>query len=202
MLNAMTLKFIFVAACFVIAALSYFRCCNKKDWAWLTAGLLFTVGADYFLVLHNNHLPGVAVFCFAHVCYILRGLQDTKGGQKVVLLAVPFLVLTVALAFINGALLALSGVYGGLFVANLVVNIRFFRQKGAPQTLPRLNKGLALVGLFLFALCDINVLLFNLPQELGLPVTFPFAFGLIWVFYLPSQMLLAVSGVRFNAKNK
>ena len=195
MFNIMTLKFIYVAMCFFIAGLSYFRCCNKKDWAWLTAGLLFTVGADYFLVLHNNHLPGVAVFCFVHVCYILRGLNGTRR-QQVVLFAVPFLTLSIFIAFVNGALPVLAGIYAGLFLANIIVNIRFFKgQKNAPQALPKLNKGLVLAGLILFALCDINVLLFNLPTQLGVDISFPFAFSLIWVFYLPSQLLLAVSAV-------
>ena len=200
----MSIKFAFVAACFVIAALSYFRRCNTKNWAWLTAGLLFTVTADYFLVLHNNHLPGVAVFCFAHVCYIFRGLGDTKRGQRLGLFVLPFVALAVLAAFVSGALLVLTAIYAGLFMVNIAVNIRFFRQKDAPvattpQALPKLNKALTLAGLVLFALCDVNVMLFNLPRELGIGVTFPFAFTLIWVFYLPSQLLLAVSGIMFSS---
>ena len=199
MLDIMTFKFIFIIACFAFAALSYFFCHSKKDWAWLTAGLLFTVGADYFLVIHNNHLPGIAVFCFAHVCYILRALHSAKHGQKVAFISVPILVVAVYLTFINEALFVLSGIYAGLFLTNIAVNIWHFKQKNT--LLPRFNKILVLAGLILFALCDVNVLLFNLPRQLGTPVIFPLAFQFIWVFYLPSQLLLAVSGTAFpNAK--
>ena len=196
MLDIMTLKFIFIVACFAVAALSYFFCHSKKDWAWLTAGLLFTVGADYFLVIHNSHLPGVAVFCFAHVCYILRALNAAKRRLKIALVCVPFLIVIVYFVFINEALFVLSGIYAALFMANIAVNTWFFKQKNA--LLPKFNRMLVLAGLILFALCDINVLLFNLPRQLDMPVIFPFAFQLIWVFYLPSQLLLAVSAIKFH----
>jgi len=188
MLNVMILKFIFIVACFVIAVTSYFFCQSKKDWAWLTAGLLFTVGADYFLVIQNHHLMGVAVFCFAHVCYILRGLNSEKHKQKVALIVAPFLIVAIVIVFANGAIFVLAGIYAALFLMNIAVNIKFCK----------INKPIVLTGLILFALCDMNVLLFNSPHQLDIPVIFPFAFQLIWVFYLPSQLLLAVSGVRFR----
>ncbi|MCL2286211.1 MAG: lysoplasmalogenase family protein [Firmicutes bacterium] len=191
----MTPKFIFIVACFAIAVLSYFLRNSNKDWAWLTAGLMFTVGADYFLVIHNNHLPGVAVFCFAHVSYILRGLGASKRASKAALLSVPFLALFVFLAFINDALLVLAGIYTVLFLINIAVNTWHFTQKNTP--LPKSNKTLVLAGLILFALCDINVALFNMPRQFGTPVIFPWAFHMIWIFYLPSQLLLAVSGIAF-----
>jgi len=186
----MMLKFIFIVACFVIAATSYFFCQSKKDWAWLIAGLLFTVGADYFLVIQNHHLMGVAVFCFAHVCYILRGLNSEKHKQKMALVVAPFLTMAIVIAFANGAIFVLAGIYATLFSLNIAVNLKFCK----------INKPIVLTGLILFALCDVNVLLFNSPHQLGIPVVFPFAFQLIWVFYLPSQLLLAVSGVRFRRR--
>jgi len=184
----MAFKFVFIFACFVLAALSYFFCRSKKDWAWLTVGLLFTVGADYFLVIHDNHLPGVAVFSFAHMCYILRALNFAEHRQKVALIALPFVAFFVYLSFINNALLVLTGIYAGLFLINITVNIKYCK----------INKPLVLCGLILFALCDVNVLLLNLPRQFGMPVIFPWAFYLIWIFYLPSQLLLAVSCVDFK----
>jgi len=192
MLNIMTIKFIFIVTCFTIAILSYFICCSKKDWGWLTAGLLFTVGADYFLVIHNLHLPGVAVFCFAHICYILRVADISKRAKKLVM-AIAFV--WVLLLFVNNALFMLAGTYAVLFAVNIAFNVRYFRQKNT--LLPKFNKVLVLAGLILFVLCDINVALFNLPRQFDMPDIFPQAFYLIWVFYLPSQLLLAVSGIAF-----
>ena len=180
----MPLKFAFIVGCLAIAGVSYFFCKSKKDWAWLCAGLLFTVGADYFLVLQNRHLPGVAVFCFAHVCYILRAMQPRSKVKAT--LAVAVLAAVILFTFINGSLLFLTGIYAGLFVTNIALNIKFCK----------INKPLVLTGLVLFMLCDINVALFNLPQHLNFPI-FPWVFTLIWVFYLPSQLLLSVSAVAF-----
>ena len=184
----MTLKFAFVAGCLVLAGLTYFRCHCRRDWAWLVVGLGFTVGADYFLVLHNEHLAGVAVFCFVHVCYILRRIGDSVKKAVAAFAVVGVLV---AVAFFNGSVIMLGAVYASLFVANIVINLK--------TRLPKLNWALTLAGLVLFALCDINVLLFNLPRYFDVAhgisnVVFP----LIWVFYLPSQLLLAISALDFK----
>lgn len=194
MLNNMIIKFIFIVICFIIAALSYYKCNSKKDWTLLTAGLLFTVGADYFLIIQNMHMPGVAVFCFAHICYILRVANISKGVKRALVIAVS---VWIFLLFVNNALLALAGTYAVLFMVNIAVNIHYFRQENT--LLPKLNKTLLLAGLILFALCDVNVALFNLPRQFEglLPDVFPQAFYLIWVFYLPSQLLLAISGIAF-----
>jgi len=178
----MPLKFAFVVGCFVLAGASYFFCKQKRDWAWLTLGLAFTVGADYFLVINNRHLPGVAVFCFAHMCYILRATGATQ--KKVLIFAA--IAVGIFVAFINGWLIALSGIYAALFITNIVLNFKF----------QKINRLLVLTGLILFALCDINVALFNLPRHFDINFTFPWAFTLVWVFYLPSQVLLAVSAMR------
>ena len=185
----MPFKFVFIVGCFAIAGVTYFFCKSKKDWAWLTLGLSFTVGADYFLVVRNSHLPGVAVFCFTHVCYILRVLQPRNRAKT--MLAVLILVAAIFFAFNHGSLIFLTGIYASLFITNIVLNIKFCK----------INKPLVIAGLVLFALCDINVTLFNLPRQFSIPFTFTWAFTLIWVFYLPSQLLLSVSAIAFpNAK--
>ena len=192
----MPLKFAFVVGCFAFAILSYFFCKSKTEWQKLVLGLMFTVGADYFLVLHDRHLPGVAVFCFAHVCYIFRALENSSRWRKNAFIVLPFVSAIIGFAFAFEALFLLSGIYATLFFANIAVNVWHYRKK--ETVLPRLNKALFLTGLILFALCDVNVMLFNLPSQLGIPVIFPWAFRLIWVFYLPSQAMLAVSAVKFD----
>ena len=54
-----------------------------------------------------------------------------------------------------------------------------------------------LSGLFLFLLCDINVALYNLElvfKNINWPVLEYFGYFL-WLFYLPSQMLLVLSSI-------
>ena len=197
----MSLKFTFIAACFAVAVVSYFWCRSKTDWAWLVGGLGFTLLADYFLILQGNHLFGVAAFCFVHVCYISRiragrgAVSDdmhtrpgynSKPDTKVVLVVSAFFAVAWLAAFIAGSVIVLSVVYASLFALNLYVN--------ATSRHPR--RSLILAGLVLFALCDISVMLANLPAYIGAPLWLEGFFPIIWVFYLPSQGLLAISAGR------
>jgi len=200
-------RFILIAACFGVALASYFFCWSKRDWFWLTLGLAFTVAADYFLILHNRHLIGVAVFCFAHVAYILRAASNKPGGVQRIL---PWLVLlmvapvNIVLSYIlsgrvdaTNSLLAathiissiyvITALYAAFFIINIYVSARHLQR----------NRTLIVTGLLLFAACDICVLVMNLPLYFDAPAWLSQAYPMVWVFYLPSQVLLAVSAVPY-----
>jgi hypothetical protein len=59
------------------------------------------------------------------------------------------------------------------------------------------------LGMFLFLACDINVALFNITKfvpptnEIIFKLQYT-AFVLIWFFYLPSQILLSMSGYSYK----
>ena len=156
----------------------------------MTLGLAFTLGADYFLILYNRHLIGVAVFCFVHVAYIMRALVARNGEDEVgfarylPLLAVP----VIGLAFIAANIFIIAGLYAMLFTINIYVSARYIRH----------NRVLVIAGLLLFAACDICVFIFNLPLYMGALDGLRVVFPLIWIFYLPAQALLAVSAVDFS----
>jgi uncharacterized membrane protein YhhN len=181
------LKFIFILCCLVIALISYFRCHSKKEWGLLCGGLAFTVLADYFLVLRDMHLFGVAAFCFAHVCYIFRAVNLKNRW------ILPIFGLVWVFGFVSGSVIVFAGLYACLFGVNIYVNL--FKAHR-----PKFNYYLVAAGLILFALCDINVMLFSLPRYVGMSIFFPYAFTLIWVFYLPAQFLLAISAVRIKSE--
>ena len=176
-------KFAFIVVCFAIALFSYPFCCDKKNWIWLVFAMAFTVGADYFLVIENWHLSGVLVFCGAHICYISRVL---KPSHKLNIFRVLVIIAAIWL-FRRESLTVLAGLYATLFITNIVLHAKFCK----------INKPLVLMGLVLFLLCDINVALFNLPRHFDISFTFAWAFPLIWIFYLPSQLLLSVSAIAF-----
>jgi hypothetical protein len=178
-------KLFFIACCLAIALASFFRCSSKKDWGWLVGGLFFTLLADYFLVLKNEHLLGVAAFCFVHVCYILRVVKLEK---RLILPLVGFLMIWTFSVF--AGVIFVSAVYALLFALNMYVNLRARR--------PKLNYILVIFGLVLFALCDFNVMLFNLPHYFRVQNNYEYALSLIWIFYLPSQILLAISAVKYT----
>jgi hypothetical protein len=177
-------KFAFVACCFIVAIFSYANCVCKKDWAWLVCGLGFTVLADFFLVMHDEHLLGVAAFCFTHVFYIFRATDFTKK------MFFPFCIFIFiwATALAMKSVVILAAVYAVLFAINIFVNAKARRNKW--------NYSLVMAGLILFALCDVNVMLYNLQRYTNAAFEFSFSFTLIWVFYLPSQALLSVSATK------
>ena len=184
------LLFLYIAACFAIALGSYFFCWSKRDWLLLTLGLAFTLAADYFLILHDRHLIGVAVFCFAHVAYIYRGYAQSHTQPRLALALVGLLLIIVGLMLTSDPIYAITAAYAALFIFNIYVSARHLKR----------NRALVITGLLLFAACDICVLLFNLPRYYGAPAWLRDINFLIWVFYLPSQALLAVSAVNWRRK--
>ena len=171
-----------------MALASYFFCWSKRDWFWLVIALGFTLAADYYLILHNRHLPGVAIFCFAHVAYILRATAHKPEARPRRFYTGAGLVF-VALAFIwLGGIYVAALLYAALFIFNIYVSARHIQR----------NRGLVMTGLLLFAACDICVLLSSLPMYFNAPIWLQQAYPMIWVFYLPSQALLAVSAVNLG----
>jgi len=215
-------KFIFIAACFGVALVSYFFCRSVRDWLWLMLGLAFTLAADYFLVLHDRHLVGVAIFCFTHAAYIMRAVAASsepsrgvfsrlphrkKAWHRVLLIGLGLLMIVpayTALSQLLGGLYAfntrfaattvitgiyvIAALYAALFIINIYISARYIQH----------NRVLIVAGLLLFAACDICVLIFNLPRYFGAPVWLNRVFPLIWVFYLPSQLMLALSAIRWQ----
>lgn len=99
-----------------------------------------------------------------------------------------FLIAWVLAAFVFRSVIGLAAIYATLFAANIFVNTYKNRR-------PKVNYYLVAAGLLLFALCDVNVLLFNLPRYASASYEFSGAYALIWLFYLPAQALLAVSSI-------
>lgn len=174
--------------CFIFAVCA--ALINRRH-GWIAAGLGFTVVADYFLVLRDAHFFGVAVFCSAHVCYILRGVNVRLWRVVALFFCVGAFILMCLFA---QSIIFLAGLYALLFATNMYVNLRAYLHRPSRENM------LMLAGLFLFALCDINVLLYNLPRYFGvLHELSGISFWLIWVFYLPSQALIAIC-CHFNKK--
>ncbi|MCL2187534.1 MAG: lysoplasmalogenase family protein [Defluviitaleaceae bacterium] len=159
--------------------------------------MAFTVGADYFLVLHDIHITGVSVFWFAHIFYAARAVNSgitSYTGRASFRQGFCYVVIICALGarFVTGLgnVLIPVVVYACLFGASIFLNFYYRR------TLH--NAPLVLAGLVLFVLCDICVMLFNIPRYFDVLENFMRLLPLIWVFYLPAQALLAVSAIDFK----
>lgn len=168
----------------------------------MTAAMGFTLASDYFLVLLHSHRSGVFVFCFVHIFYILR-VSDNWEKSMAKIAATIFGGLLIFAVFIFVPVLPLPDplivfaiVYAALFIQNIIAHIQYHRRGGAKLLT---NRRLMLAGIILFALCDIHVLLLNLPQYLPLPHSIAVWGGIwIWVFYAPSQFLLGISAVNWE----
>ncbi|MBQ3159903.1 MAG: hypothetical protein IJC00_05520 [Clostridia bacterium] len=157
--------------------------------------LLFTAGADFFLVAlkEEQWLPGMALFCVAQGLWAVRLWLREEGKRRLVHLFVwagmcaTLLVVAVILARGADALLLLGAVY-----ASFLLTTVFFSWL-SPRYL------LFTLGMTLFLGCDLFVAVNNaaLYLDLGahplLKTLYDIPFNMMWAFYGPSQMLLALS---------
>jgi len=173
-------KFGFIVICFLIAL--YY----KKPFA-----ALFTMWADFFLVIRLQNETGVTIFVAAHLCYIVRFTGSKRLLPFCMLFAIPAFVASRMLGEQFGTYLVfISTIYAQCFLLSLSCALySFFRKR-----FPRPNGVFIVTGMLLFMLCDICVLIFNISTSEASYI----AFGLIWVFYAPSQLLLALSARKFE----
>ena len=192
-------KYAGILLCLVCASV---RAVTLKNTAsrLIAAALFFTCISDYFLLFTDSYLPGVLCFCVTQTLYLFVLLQDRQLNLKLWHIT-PGLALSAALLIITSLmgepdLLIAAGVfYAYSFVRNIVLALCLCIKK---TPVPGLKPSMFAVGLVIFALCDINVLLYNLPLLFDihshlLISLFDVIGTLMWVFYLPSQVLLALS---------
>lgn len=163
---------------------------------YIVAALCFTLVADFFLVLctEQQRLWGMVFFLGAQTMYAVR-LQMRRRNVPFLIARVALIVVALAITVLvlkeNTDALALISL---CYYANMVTSII----EGFSQY--RINK-LFPVGLVLFLLCD-TVIGLQMMASSYIPVAdtsvlydilYP-GFNLAWFFYLPSQVLLAISG--------
>lgn len=174
---------VLLAVCFA------FRCASRME-DYLTAlALFFTAAADFFLLVLNRHYEtGVLIFCLVQFLYCLRlSRPGTFCSKREVALRIA---LPVPVVFLLAGLgqASLLNILAAFYFCNLVIN--------AAKSRVRRGWNLFTIGLILFICCDICVGLFNLlPPACTL---FPFAALAMWAFYLPSQVLLALSTIDYR----
>jgi hypothetical protein len=147
---------------------------GREGRAWWKLAAFLTILTDYFLLFTNYYSLGVFLFIGVHCCRLVERKKKVGRSYFVRLGLVSMGLFILALFFLN-TLNSLAVLYGFFLITNTVEAIR---AKDRKLTLAYL----------LFCACDICVALFNV-----LPVSYIRAlFGsFIWVFYMPSQVLLA-----------
>lgn len=179
------------AFCLIFAEKSY-------AYVFTQLGLIFTLGADYFLVhlQPQNKLGGMIFFSFAQIAYFVKIYLDDENKLRkrvhLILRAVLSTVAVIATFSVLGQNADLVAVVSVFYYANLILNLvfSFILFKKAP---------FMAIGFLCFILCDTVIGLVNMKPYLPLPdgsfvhkILNP-GFDPAWAFYVPSQALLATS---------
>ena len=201
-------KYLVILLCFIYTLLKWDDFVCKR--LCIRCAFFFTLVADYFLLLTDNHyFYGILSFTLVQQLYGIKldmQLAHKPAGERLNLINT-FLwrvLLQISAAGLICILLSKNGitieriVFGSIFyficiVTNVVRAIMVAKQQPAES-----SNLIFAVGMVLFLLCDINVGLFNLSQFLTLSlsverVIFAFSSILMWAFYAPSQVLIALS---------
>lgn len=159
------------------------RVASRYDWQWTVVAFALTLTADVFLLFTSQLLPGMALFCCAHLAYLGRYRAPGRRVFRVLALAAWLLIAGLWLAGRRGWLFYPAALtYAVLLLAATVGAFR--------AALPRHSARLARLGMLLLIACDINVALYNLLA--GGPA-YRAASLLMWFFYLPSQICIVMS---------
>ncbi|AJD27188.1 hypothetical protein G8E05_12015 [Clostridium botulinum] len=199
------IKFVSIVICFVITLFIGKNIYDKKDLFILRMALFFTVLADFNMLILEKFKLGILFFIIVQSLYIIRHgrFKDVNGKvrfkYKDIYLFVFYLFLFIILKRLSlfskeSTLLSMAFIYALLLIHSLIraygtFNNNFFGKKTCK---------IISIGITLFFLCDLNVAFSNISFYLlsikhveNLENVF---LPLIWFFYLPSQILLSLSG--------
>ena len=169
-----------ILLCLAFAAL----CALRGGDRLVPAALALTACADWFLLVRNDHYAaGVALFLCVQTVYLVR-LRRNRAGSACRLRS--GLALGAGLAVYALHMASPLNLLAALYYSQLLSNTALAWSLGRKQ------RRFAL-GLTLFVGCDTCVGLFNtLPAASPL---YPAVSVAVWLFYLPSQVLIALSAL-------
>lgn len=185
-------SYLAIVCCFLFALIW-----GRKSEPLIVAGLACTVGADFCLVVCSpiQQLWGMIFFLGAQTLYAVKLHRSQKNRVLLwIRLALIAVIEIIAVVILKGNLDILA-VVSVCYCANLIMNIvAAFSQWHKSKLLP--------IGLVAFILCD-TVIGLQVAAGGYLPITegsalhdFIFMdFNLSWFFYLPSQVMIALSSL-------
>ncbi len=157
----------------------------------LIIALFLTLLADTILVWTDFYTIGVFVFCFAQFMHFLR---MTKMSKKTIgAFALIISLLTIYSAFCGYEIIySLGTLYGLLLISNVVMASRRYRIEQKD-----FKARCGWYGFVLFIACDTCVALRYMMLHGIIPAeALPLIAFLVWIFYYPSQVLIANSSTR------
>lgn len=154
-----------------------------------------TLLADWCILLHDYYVLGVSFFVIVQLLYLYRIslLMKVHFGSNLII----FVIIVTIFILIDcriDSLFLLSTFYGVGIVLNNLRGMCYLKEHG----MKRNKETFFFLGLFLFLLCDISVAIYNMGMYLSVNHEFfDFLYGMaknfMWIFYLPSQVLISLS---------
>lgn len=199
------LKFLSIVLCFLLSLLIDKNGYDKKDTLLLQSALFLTTSADFSLLFLNNYIIGVSVFCIVQIIYIIRHSRNHKSNKgilkwfKFIMIIIFLIIINLNTSLFQNSLIVICGLYEVLLLTSVYVSFRTIKR----EFYPNLTCRIITAGMILFMLCDINVAIANLNfiydiLLLGTIKLQAVSQFLIWIFYLHSQLLLALSGYKLE----
>lgn len=202
------LKYIGILLCLIMSLMIGDRGHDKEDTKLLQIAFCFTAAADLCLVILDYNILGIFLFCFVQTTYIMRHNRGVKRKCRLYTVIVTIVLTAFICKLVTSNLHITDLVYNRLnekliMIGSVYSVLLFCSLYTAWKTLngnfyPVYSRFLISIGMTLFFLCDINVGLSGVASNItvqGIDIE-SFSRFLVWIFYLPSQVLLVLSGYR------
>lgn len=202
------IKYLCILLCFLLSIISTkglimeteIYLVNRRDIQLLQVAMFITVISDLCLVIFNFYFLGVTLFSMVQITYGVR-YSTKKTKETLVNFIIVFLFIILIYSIVSlfmvkvNVLVPISFFYFLCLLNSVIKAIKAFKNNVYNSP----SKYMIVLGMLLFFLCDTCVAIS------GITVIFPLtnyfmsivnqiANSLIWLFYLPSQLLLALSG--------
>lgn len=183
-------SFLSIVLCFIYAFTNL-----KIENRYLLSGLVMTVGADFFLVLYEprQQLYGMIFFVFTQIFYAIKLNKESKNKIFIFIRIILSILINVIAYIVLKENMDLLVIVSLIYYVNIIFNFI------EALTIFKKDK-LFTIGLLLFILCDTVIGLqvmsdayIKISESSILYKILFVDFNLAWAFYLPSQVLIALS---------
>ena len=192
------LKYVGIIICFLTSLIPIFSKNSAKSQYFIPFSLFFTLVSDYFLLINtdkNLYIFGVVIFIIVQLSYFIY-IETLKKNKTSFLISLIFRIVLSSMLIIILSILQfdLLSIVSACYFVELLMNFI------TSLSLIKINKFFLIFFfvLLLFIGCDISVGLTNLDLFEGHIKNL--VSNLMWIFYLPSQVLISFSNY-INFKN-
>lgn len=191
LLFSRVVKYVSIVLCFAISL--WHPATHARDAILLRSALALTVLADLCIGILDQFLVGTAIFAVVHLIYVSRHRQGIRSARDELKIAIPVAAIGITIM----AFSAPSMQRAGLLIPSLIYSVPLMASLYAGLGVyvrdfysPRQKHRIA-VAMVLFFITDILVAHVNAAESGNLKSMLGTA---VWILYLPSQYLLAISG--------